>query len=166
MFRILGGMLLAFTVLFAAVLLGVGLPIRNAVRDASERRQALRVRVLLDSGAAIAVREASVRGLASAYEELVREADERGAIAPAGALETAHADVVEVATRLRGHAPADPEERTFVDDRAAAIRELTRQVIKAEPADRPRSGFRPKLAAHPLRRRPPMGTGEADDAGA
>jgi hypothetical protein len=114
-----------------AVAFGLGciLPARAAWRALSGRRRARRRAALLAGGAPLRVDDPVLARLAAGYEAL-----DAMPATTAEAQAAAHGALLEVASLLSGRPPASDRERTYVEERAAAVEALVDALEDAHPA--------------------------------
>lgn len=114
------------------LVLGVALPARSLMRAGRARRIAGRERAAMSSGAALDVSDPAVGALVAAYESLRLAAGLPGAGTGPEAIEAGHAALLEVVSLLGPRPPVDDAERGYVDDRTAAIRDLTAALTRRQ----------------------------------
>lgn len=116
-----------------ALALGCILPIRTAWRRARERQLHRRREGLLDKGVPIEVLSTASARLVGAYEDLLAFASRVGPELGDPAIAAAHCALLEVASLLKGRAPASESEVGYIDKRAQAVAELV-GVLQELPA--------------------------------
>lgn len=123
-----------------ALALGCILPIRTAWRRARDRQLHRRREGLLEKGVPIEVLSAGSARLVGAYEDLLAFASRSGSELGDPAIAAAHCALLEVATLLKGRAPASESEVGYVDKRAVAVAELVGVLQEPPPARTAPSG--------------------------
>jgi len=128
---ILGGPGSALWFGFAAILLGLALPVRSAVRRFGRSRTGSLRRRILDGGLLLDATHPATVTLIDAYAHLIQVSCLQGTGDPKQAVSAGHMAVVEVATYLDGEPPATPAKVRFVTIRTDAIEALTRRMLRS-----------------------------------
>lgn len=123
-----------------ALALGCILPIRTAWRRARERQLLRRREGLLEKGVPIEVLSPGSARLVGAYEALLALASRSGPELGDPAIAAAHCALLEVASLLKGRAPASESEVGYINKRAAAVAELAGVLQELPPARSEPSG--------------------------
>jgi hypothetical protein len=117
------------SLIFGAIALTLGciLPARSILRRAqrARRRSAVQGR-----GVPLSISDPVIERLVRAYDAIVASASAPGLGVGPQAIAAAHGAVLEVATLLRGKAPASDGERQYAEKRASAIADLTKVLQK------------------------------------
>lgn len=122
---VLGGPDLATWIGLFAVLLGVALPLRGAVRGFGRRRtRAARERAVAE-GYVLDTSHPATAELAAVYDRLCDAARLPNVQEPSRIVAAGHLAMVEVATLLKGAPPFAPEQVTYVARRTEAMRSVT-----------------------------------------
>jgi hypothetical protein len=112
----------------AALVLGCVLPIRSGWRRIERSRDARRRSAALAGGVPMTMADPVTARLVRAYEAIIGAGVGRSAVA------AAHSAVLEVASLLRGRAPASDGERAYVTERAKAIEDLAEALHERQSA--------------------------------
>lgn len=122
---------LALWVGIGAIVLGLALPIRGALRKyGSVRTGGLRRRIL-DGGQLLDASHPATVALIDAYTHLIQMSCLQGTGDPKRAVAAGHMAVVEVATYLDGQPPESHARVRFVKTRTEGIEALTRQMLRS-----------------------------------
>jgi hypothetical protein len=128
---ILGGPGPALWFGIAAILLGLALPVRSALRKYGwTRTGGLRKRIL-DGGLHLDASHPATVALIDGYAHLIQMSCLQGTGDPKRAVTAGHMAVVEVATYLDGQPPETPAKVRFVTIRTDAIEALTRRMMRS-----------------------------------
>jgi hypothetical protein len=128
---ILGGPGPALWFGIAAILLGLALPVRSALRKYGwTRTGGLRKRIL-DGGLHLDSSHPATVALIDGYAHLIQMSCLQGTGDPKRAVTAGHMAVVEVATYLDGQPPETPAKVRFVTIRTDAIEALTRRMMRS-----------------------------------
>jgi hypothetical protein len=128
---ILGGPGSALWLGIAAILLGLALPVRSAVRRFGRSRTGSLRRRILDGGLLLDATHPATVTLIDAYSHLIQVSCLQGTGDPKRAVSAGHLAVVEVATYLDGKPPATSAKVRFVTLRTNAIEALTRRMLRS-----------------------------------
>ena len=110
--------------------LGAVLPARSAWREVRRWRRTRKREALVSRGVALDVAHPLTRRLAEAYDALVEAARLPGVPLEHDAVRAAHAALLESVSLLDGGVPSTEAERSYLEKRIAAIRELTSALQK------------------------------------
>ena len=124
-----------------AIVLGLALPGRAALRRVRDRRRRRTQRHIIGDGTLLDVSNPVTAALAAAYSQLV-DAARDPEMGGDSAITAAHLALVEVATLLEGR-PPDEGERAYVDRRTEAIDETREALVAAAAASRERRSIEP-----------------------
>jgi hypothetical protein len=127
----LGGPALATWIGLAAVVLGLALPVRAALRKYGMGRSVGLGRRVLDGGLLLDASHPATVALIDAYAQLIQMSCLQGTGDPKRAVTAGHLAVVEVAKGLDSQPPASPAKAHFVAVRTDAIQALTRQMLRS-----------------------------------
>ena len=114
-----------------AVVLGLALPVRAALRMYGLNRSGGLRRRILDGGTLLDASHPATVALIDAYGRLIQMSCLQGTGDPQRAVTAGHMAVVEVAKGLDGQPPASPAKVRFVAVRTEAIETLTRQMLRS-----------------------------------
>jgi hypothetical protein len=114
------------------LVLGLVLPVRSTFLAVRRRRLARAVSAAIGNGAPLRLDDRSTRRLVHAYDAVLEESAYDAVAAPE-AVSIAHQALIEVASLLEGRVPATASERAYVDERAAALDALHRELVAARP---------------------------------
>lgn len=128
---LLGGPAPALWFGIAAVVLGLALPVRAALRKYGFGRSDGLRRRILDGGLLLDASHPATVALIDAYSQLIQMSCIQGTGDPKRAVTAGHLAVVEVAKGLDGQPPASPAKVHFVGVRTEAIQALTRQMLRS-----------------------------------
>jgi hypothetical protein len=117
-----------------AIVLGLALPSRNALRRANRRWTGVKDRRQLRRGHPLDVNDKDVADLVKAYERVVVLSDKANGLEPAEVLGPAHQAVVEVASLLGTRRPGPPAEIDYVRKRTRALRGVAASLRAASSA--------------------------------
>lgn len=119
----------------AAFALGSVLPLRSLWRRRAGARRAARLRALIGDGIPLHVAQRDVADLVAAHQRCLDLANGLVAWRRVQVVSVAHAALLEVATLLRGRAPATPAEVDYVVTRGAALCRLADALVDPAVGD-------------------------------
>jgi hypothetical protein len=115
----------------AAIVLGLALPVRAALRAYGWSRTGGLRRRILDGGLLLDASHPATVALIDAYAHLIQLSCLQGTGDPKRSVTAGHMAVVEVATQLDGQPPETPAKIRFVTIRSEAVEALTRQMLRS-----------------------------------
>ena len=128
---VLGGPAPALWFGIAAIVLGLALPVRAALRKYGWSRTGGLRRRIIDGGCRLDASQPATVALIDAYAHLIQMSCLQGTGDPKRAVTAGHMAVVEVAAYLDGQPPETPARNRFVSIRTDAIEALTRQMMRS-----------------------------------
>jgi hypothetical protein len=128
---IFGGPALALWLGIAAIVLGLALPLRAALRRYGWSRTGGLRRRIIDGGLLLDASQPATVALIDAYAHVIQMSCLQGIGDPKRAVTAGHMAVVEVAKYLDGRPPETPSMIRFVSVRTDALEKLTRRMMRS-----------------------------------
>ena len=155
---LLGGPAPALWFGIAAIVLGLALPVRGALRAFDWSRAGGLRRRIIDRGLLLDASHPATVALIDTYAHLIQMSCLQGTGDPKRAVTAGHMAIVESARHLEGEPPGTPARVRFVSMRTDAIEALSRQMLRSHDRWAAKAAVRPPAVGAPDPARAPAGS--------